>query len=227
MTRSRLIAFLAGAAVVSVTALSVAACGGSGNGASASTTPTAAAKTTSARAATVRVANSHLGKILVDSQGRTLYLFKKDSGKKSACSGMCATFWPPLRASGKPAAGSGAHTSLVGTIKRSDGKPQVTYHGHPLYRFAKDTKRGQTNGEGLTAFGGRWFAVSAAGNQVTGKSSKSAGGSGASSPAPKPAPKPAAPKPSPPSSSNGIPQNGGGDGDSDNNGGPSDGDGAI
>jgi predicted lipoprotein with Yx(FWY)xxD motif len=240
MTRSRLIAFLAGGAVVPLTALSVAACGGSGGGgASASTTPTAAPKTTSARAATVRVANRPLGKILVDSQGRTLYLFKKDSGKKSACFGQCASFWPPLRASGKPTAGSGARTSLVGTIKRSDGKPQVTYHGHPLYRFAKDTKSGQTNGEGLTAFGGRWFAVSAAGNQVTGKASKSAGGSGASSAAPKappapappaapkPAPKPAAPKASPPSSSNGIPQNGGGDGDSDNNGGPSDGDGAI
>jgi hypothetical protein len=90
---------------------------------------------------------------------------------------------------------------MIGTTKRSDGKPQVTYHGHPLYRFAKDKKRGDTNGEGLAAFGARWLAVSPAGNQVSGKSS--------------------------PSRNNGIPQNNGGDQDSDNNGGPDDGDGGI
>ena len=167
MTRSRLITFLAAAPVIALTALAIAAGGSGGSGASASTAPPTSTATTSARAATVRVANSRLGKILVDSQGRTLYLFKKDSGKKSACFGMCASFWPPLRTSGKPTVGSGAHSSLVGTIKRSDGKSQVTYHGHPLYRFAKDKKRGDTNGQGLTAFGARWFVVSGAGNQVS------------------------------------------------------------
>jgi predicted lipoprotein with Yx(FWY)xxD motif len=168
MTRTRFFTFLAGAAVVPLTALAVAA--------SASTTPTTLPNTTTARSATVQVANSRLGRILVDSHGHTLYLFKKDSGKKSTCFGMCATFWPPLRASGKPTVGRGAHASLVGTTRRSDGKPQVTYHGHPLYRFAKDKKRGDTNGEGLTAFGAQWFAVSAAGNQVSGKSSKTGSG---------------------------------------------------
>ena len=161
MTPTRSITVLAGLAVAALAALTVAACG-SGGGAS-----TAPPKSTSAQTATVGVANSGLGKILVDSQGRTLYLFKKDSGTKSACFGACATIWSPLRTSGKPTVGSGAHASLVGTIKRSDGKSQVTYHGHPLYRFAKDKKRGDTNGEGLTAFGARWFAVSAAGNQVS------------------------------------------------------------
>jgi predicted lipoprotein with Yx(FWY)xxD motif len=220
MTRSRLTASLAGAAVLGLTALSVAACGGgSSSGASASTTPPTPTKNTSARSATVHVAKTRLGRILVDSQGRTLYLFRKDSGKKSSCVGTCATFWPPLQVGGKPAAGSGAHASMVATITRSGGKRQVTYNGHPLYRFAKDKKPGDTKGEGLTAFGARWFAVSPAGKQVSPRH-------GAAPSAPKPSP-PAAPKPSPPPHSNPIPQNGGGDGDSDNFGGPSDGDGDI
>ena len=117
-----------------------------------------------------------LGKILDDSKANTLYLFKKDSGTKSACSGACATEWPPLRASGKPTAGSGASASMLGTTPRSDGKAQVTYNGHPLYTFAGDQKPGDTSGQGVNAFGGLWYVVSPAGNQVTGTSSSSGGG---------------------------------------------------
>jgi predicted lipoprotein with Yx(FWY)xxD motif len=171
MTRSRSIAFLASAAVVPLTVLALAACGGGGSGASASAPP----KTTNGQPATVGVANSDLGDILVDSQARTLYLFQKDSGTKSACFGACASAWPPLRANGQPTVGNGAN-AVVGTTKRSDGKPQVTYGGHPLYRYQGDQKPGDTNGQGLTAFGGSWFAVSAAGNQVSGQASTSGGG---------------------------------------------------
>src|SRR3954471_1285015 len=137
MIRSRPMTFLAGGAVIPLAALVVAGCGGGGGGASASTTPPKTTSPISARAAVVRVANSRLGKILVDSQGRTLYLFQKDSGNKSACTGPCAGAWPPLRADGKPTVGSGAKASLVGTTTRSDGGPQVTYNGHPLYLFVK------------------------------------------------------------------------------------------
>jgi predicted lipoprotein with Yx(FWY)xxD motif len=242
MTRIRSNSFLGAVAVLPLAALAVAGCGGGGNGsgATASTTPKAATtpQPATAAGAAIHVANTKLGKVLVNSKGRTLYLFKKDVGKKSACFGMCATFWPPLRTSGKPTAGSGAHASLLSTTTRSDGKPQVTYNGHPLYTFMKDKKAGDTNGEGLTAFGGRWFAVSASGKQVSPKAANSAGSSSPApaAPAPKPAapkpapaPKPAAPKPAPkpPANNGGIPQNGGGDGDSDNNGGPSDGDGNV
>jgi predicted lipoprotein with Yx(FWY)xxD motif len=146
--------------VIPLTALTVAACGSSG-GASASTVPP---KTASGRPATVGVANTGLGKILVDSQGRTLYMFQKDSGPKSACFGACASAWPPLRANGKPTVGSGANAAMVGTAARSDGKPQVTYNGHPLYLYTGDQKAGDTNGQGLTAFGGGWFALSGAGS---------------------------------------------------------------
>jgi predicted lipoprotein with Yx(FWY)xxD motif len=118
--------------------------------------------------------------ILVDSQGRTLYMFQKDSGMKSACFGACASDWPPLRASGKPTVSSGVNASMVGTTTRSDGKPQVTYNGHPLYLYTGDQKPGDTNGEGLTAFGGGWFALSPAGNQVSGQASSSGGGTSSS-----------------------------------------------
>jgi predicted lipoprotein with Yx(FWY)xxD motif len=223
MNRKRPITFLA-AALMPLTALAVTACGGGGGATAASKTPASAAtkapKSAAPHAPTVRVAKTRLGNVLVDSRGRTLYLFTKDAGVKGACSSACAVAWPPLRASGKPTVSGGAKASLVATTKRSDGKPQVTYDGHPLYRFVKDTKSGDTNGEGLTAFGGSWFAISPAGKRIAGQPSKSGPGSSSRRAAP------AAPK-KPPSASNGIPQNNGGDQDSDNNGGPDDGDGGI
>jgi predicted lipoprotein with Yx(FWY)xxD motif len=163
MTRSRLLTFMAAATAVLLVSVSAA---------------TASPQATASRQATVKVAQTGLGKILVDSKGRTLYLFKHDSGKKSRCSGACAAAWPPLRASGKPTAGSGARASMLGTTKRSDGKPQVTYNGHPLYRFQGDKKPGDTNGQGINAFGGLWWAVSSSGKQITGSGSTSGGGNG-------------------------------------------------
>jgi predicted lipoprotein with Yx(FWY)xxD motif len=163
MTRHRSVTFLASAAALPLAALALAGCGGNGNSASGTTT---APKTSSGSPATVGVANVGLGKILVNSKGRTLYLFKHDSSTTSTCFGACAVNWPPLRASGKPTLASGANASLVGTTKRSDGKPQVTYNGHPLYLFSGDNKAGDTNGEGVSAFGSLWYAVSPAGKQI-------------------------------------------------------------
>ncbi len=169
MTRSRPITFLAGAAVVPLAALAVAACGGGG---AATASPP---KTSNGAPATVGVASTSLGSILVDSTGRTLYLFKADVGAKSACAGACATAWPPLVATGEPIAGSGLTASKVGTITRSGGERQVTYNGHPLYMFIKDQKPGQTNGQGVTAFGAAWFALSPSGNQASTPASSSGG----------------------------------------------------
>jgi predicted lipoprotein with Yx(FWY)xxD motif len=127
---------------------------------------TVASAATQTGSATIRTHTSSLGKILVDSNGRTLYLFAKDKRGKSACSGACAAYWPPLLTRGKPIARAGAKPSLLGTTRRSDGSTQVTYAGHPLYRFALDTKAGQTNGEGLNDFGAEWDAVTAAGKHA-------------------------------------------------------------
>jgi predicted lipoprotein with Yx(FWY)xxD motif len=170
MTRSTSLTSLAGLAALPLVALAFAGCGGGGQSASAAP-PT----TDNGRPATIGIANGDLGKILVNAQGRTLYLFQKDSGQQSACTGACAVNWPPLRANGKPTEGSGASAALVGTISRSDGKPQITYNGHPLYLFAGDQKAGDTKGEGLNAFGGSWFALDSAGNQVSGGGSSSGG----------------------------------------------------
>jgi len=77
---------------------------------------------------------------------------------------------------GKPTADGGADASLIGTTTRSDGKPQVTYNGHPLYLYSGDQAAGEANGQGSTAFGGGWFALTAAGDQVSGQASSSSGG---------------------------------------------------
>ena len=166
MIRKRL-TFL-GIAAVPLAALAVAGCGGSSN--SSSSSPSVP-KLPGGRAATIGVSGSGVGNILVDSQGRTVYLFKKDTSAKSTCTGACASSWPPVRATGKPTAAGGAHASMLGTTKRSDGKPQVTYHGHPLYTFSGDQSVGDINGQGVNAFGAVWWAVSPAGNQVTTKPS--------------------------------------------------------
>ena len=177
MSRSRPITFLAGAALVALAALAVAACGG-GSAATA-----AASKPSSGASPTVHVANSSLGSILVDSQGRTLYLFKADTGTKSSCTGACAVAWPPLSATGHLTAGSGASSAKLGTTTGSGGGGQVTYNEHPLYLYSGDTKPGEVTGQGSTAFGAAWYVVSAAGDQITSRpsSSNSASSSGGSS----------------------------------------------
>jgi predicted lipoprotein with Yx(FWY)xxD motif len=176
MTRSRPLSFLAGAALIPLAALAVTGCGGGGHATASQAPP----KTASGRAATVGVAKTDLGKVLVDSKGRTLYLFKKDQGTKSTCFGECATDWPPLRASGKPTVGSGAQASMVSTTARTDGPRQVTYSGHPLYLYEGDQKAGDTNGQGLTAFGAAWYALSPAGDQGSGNVSSWEGGASSS-----------------------------------------------
>ena len=122
----------------------------------------------------VKVGPSNLGRVLVDAHGKTLYLWAHDKGAKSTCYGDCAEYWPPLLTRGKPVAAGGAKATLLGTSRRSDGRIQVTYAGHPLYYFVQDRKPGQTTGEGLTGFGGRWDPVSAAGTAVQKRSGSSA-----------------------------------------------------
>src|SRR3954452_22495772 len=148
MTRIRSLTFLAAAAVLLLVVASAT---------------TASPEVTSSRTATVTVAHTSLGKVLVNSKGRTLYLFKKDSRNKSECFGACAANWPPLRVRGTPTAGRGVRSGLLGTIKRPGGKRQVTYNGHPLYRFEGDQGAGDVNGQALNAFGARWYVVSPSG----------------------------------------------------------------
>jgi len=118
--------------------------------------------------ATVTAASTRLGIILVDGSGRTLYLFAKDQPNQSACDGACVAAWPVDQSSGTPKAGSGVKASLLGMIRRSDGTAQVAYNGHPLYYYSGDSGAGQLNGQGVDAFGAKWFVVTPAGEADAG-----------------------------------------------------------
>jgi predicted lipoprotein with Yx(FWY)xxD motif len=165
----------AAVAGVAAVALAVAGCGGTsgGNdaGAYGAPSPTSSASSGSAEApgsgrASVALASSKLGKILVDGEGRTLYLFEADTGTASTCNGACASAWPPLTTAAQPIAGPGVSASKLGTTKRSDGTTGVTYNGHPLYTYVGDSAPGQTTGQGSDGFGAEWYVLSAAGNQI-------------------------------------------------------------
>lgn len=124
--------------------------------------------------ATLKVGKTAIGRILVDSRGRTLYMFAADKGTTSVCYGKCAAFWPPLITGSKHIAASGLKASLLGTTTRKGGSLQVTYAGHPLYLFVKDTKAGQTNGQGLNVVGGLWWVVSPTGAVIKKKAGQAA-----------------------------------------------------
>ena len=136
-----------------------------GSGSSASGSSSSSSSSAEGEAATLRVAKAGpLGDVLVDEEGFTLYLFTKDSDGSSACTGSCATTWPPLLAPGSATVGAGLDEAKLGTLARSDGPAQVTYAGKPLYRYAPDQKAGDTNGQGV---GGVWFAVRPDGSQAS------------------------------------------------------------
>jgi predicted lipoprotein with Yx(FWY)xxD motif len=134
--------------------------GGSGYGA-APATPSAAGT-----AATVDLHDSKLGQIIVDAQGRTLYLFEADKGGKSNCDGPCAAAWPPYLSNGRPQAAMGASGGLVGTTKRADGTTQVTYGGNPLYYFVGDKAAGDLTGQDIDQFGAKWYVVGKDGKKI-------------------------------------------------------------
>ncbi len=151
-------------AVTFAFALVLAACGSSNSKTTSTATTTGSSATTTGSAAsgaTVNAAQTPLGMVLVDSQGRTLYHFTPDTATTIACTGTCATTWPPLTVpSGqKPQAGSGVTAALT-VVSRPDGTQQIAANGYPLYMYSGDTKAGDTHGQGV---GGKWFAVMATG----------------------------------------------------------------
>jgi predicted lipoprotein with Yx(FWY)xxD motif len=149
-------------AVLPVSALVVAGCGGSGGlygSKKTATTPPAR------HSAVVGLRTTSLGRVLVDGSGRTLYLFEKDKGPRSTCAGACASAWPPVTTSTPPTAGAGISAAKLGIAPRPGGE-QVVYAGHPLYTYAGDGGPGQTNGEGLDQFGAEWYVLGANGSKI-------------------------------------------------------------
>jgi predicted lipoprotein with Yx(FWY)xxD motif len=172
---ARLAAVVGGAVGV---ALLVAACSsGSSSTAATSSSPAAAPPASSSAAAggsasasgatVITTASSPAGTFLTDGSGRAVYLWVKDTGDASTCTGACAGAWPPVTTTGTPTASGGAMASDLGTITRSDGSKQVTYDGHPLYYFVGDSGPGTAAGQGSDGFGAKWWLVSPTGSDVT------------------------------------------------------------
>ncbi|WP_327064353.1 COG4315 family predicted lipoprotein [Kitasatospora sp. NBC_01302] len=159
------LAATAGAAALAALLVGCSSSSGSSTG-SGSASASSSASAPAGGAATLKTAGSPEGKILVDGAGRTLYVFESDTSSTSTCNGACAAAWPPVVTSGTPNS-SGLTASLVGTSVRTDHTTQVTYKGHPLYTFTDDSKAGEINGQGVTAFGGKWYVISPSGDAIT------------------------------------------------------------
>jgi len=129
-----------------------------GYGGATATTTAATATTTAAGStsgATVQVATvGTLGKVLVTADGHTLYLFEKDTGTTSACTGQCMGAWPPYTSMNAPTAGTGVTAAKLTTATGS-APHQVVYNGHLLYEFSGDKKAGDANGVGIPS----WYPV--------------------------------------------------------------------
>jgi predicted lipoprotein with Yx(FWY)xxD motif len=126
----------------------------------------------------VTVGATSAGHVLVDPKGMTLYAFAADSRGHSACSGSCATYWPPVPGSDASNAASGV-TAHLGSIKRADGSRQLTVDGYPMYTYAGDSAPGQATGQGKDLSGGLWWVVAANGAWVkTHAPAPSSGGGG-------------------------------------------------
>ena len=170
-------------------ALFVAGCattGGSPSTSAAAPEPSApAASEAAGEVYTVEVATDPtLGAILVGEDGKTLYVFTKDSAGKSVCNGDCATKWPPfVLEDDETVAGGDGVTGTLATVARDDGAMQVTYDGAPLYYFAADAAAGDVNGQGLNDV---WFVATPTGSSSStgGGDEYSRGGGSSASPTP-------------------------------------------
>lgn len=171
--------FALGAAAAAVALL--AGCGSSSSSSSSSTAAAAPASTQSTAASTastgttaaagpgvtVEAKHAKLGTILAAGPKKlTVYLFEKDKGSTSSCTGACAKVWPPVSTAGTPSAAAGAVSADLGTVKRSDGTEQVTYKGHPLYFYDDDKDAGDAYGQGSKAFGASWYVLKPSGSKL-------------------------------------------------------------
>ncbi|MEU6275275.1 SCO0930 family lipoprotein [Streptomyces populi] len=138
---------------------------GAGNGYGADSKDESAAAKPEAAGKLAVAENAKVGKVLTDGAGFTLYRFDKDTAEppKSSCDGDCAKAWPPVPAEGAEAA-VGVDKALLGEVTRTDGTKQLTVGGWPMYRYAKDTKAGDANGQDV---GGTWFASAPDGKKAT------------------------------------------------------------
>jgi predicted lipoprotein with Yx(FWY)xxD motif len=115
----------------------------------------------------ISVRQTSLGKIIVDANGRTLYLFAGDKRNLSTLSAAGQAVWPLYSSTATPASSGGAVASRIATTTGTGGMSQITYNGHPLYYYVGDHKPGDTNGQGLNQFGARWYVLGPGGTAIT------------------------------------------------------------
>jgi len=157
--------------------LAVSACGGEDEQATTGAEPTRTAEPTatatraaaeaepSARRGTkIVLAGSEFGSMLFDAKKQAIYIFERDSKRKTVCYGECAKAWPPVYTKGAPVAGKGVRARLLGTIRRRDGRRQVTYAGKPLYFYAHE-EPGQVLCHDVNLNGGYWWVVGPSGRR--------------------------------------------------------------
>lgn len=170
-------------AVVPIAALLAAACGSSSHTTTTSAkTSTSSASSSSSTKVTISTKTiKPYGAVLVNSAGRTLYVFAPDKAKKVTCVSGCAAIWPPakLSAGAKAVGAGGVKASLLGSDPDPSGGRVVTYSGWPLYSYVTDTAPGVAHGQGLNSSGGLWYVISPSGKVIKSKGSSSSGsGSG-------------------------------------------------
>lgn len=119
--------------------------------------------------AAVTVFTGRLGPVLTDADGRTLYTPSAIGSSEAVCDDTCESAWPPLLTGGPPRARDGASDDLLDSLRRSDGRLQVTYDGRPLYRYGGDIRPGDARGQELDQLGLRWSALTPSGLPVEGR----------------------------------------------------------
>ena len=158
-------------------ALALAGCGGSSKTSTSTSSSAPATSSTATSAPTtagVKISSATipgLGPVLVNAQGRTLYIFAPDKHKKVTCVSACAAIWPPafLPSGQKPVAAGIVMQSLLASDPDPAGGHVITYAGWPLYTYVTDSAPGQATGQALNLNGGLWYVISPAGKVITKK----------------------------------------------------------
>lgn len=165
-------------AALPLLAVVISACGSSNKSttsAPAATTPSTTAAPATSAVTKVSVASvDGLGPVLVNGQGKVLYIFVPDNAKKVTCTGGCAAVWPPLKLSGSKAVPSGpVEASKLGSAPDPSGGKVVTYAGWPLYTYVADTGPGMATGQAKNLNGGLWYVIDPTGTVIKKKPTSS------------------------------------------------------
>ena len=123
-----------------------------------------AAATAKRKGTRIVLGDSEFGSMLFNAKKQAIYIFENDPKNKTVCYGECAEAWPPVYTKGKPVAGKGVRARLLGTIKRRDGRRQVTYAGQPLYYYDHEGP-GQVLCHDVFLNGGYWWVVGPSGKR--------------------------------------------------------------